>query len=268
MLSGIKTIHKPHTLDEAIHFLTEAQVRPLYGQVALEREAPQDVQAVVDLSALGLDKQRVFDKGFALGSMLSLEAARQHCLTLANEIPNAKFLAEILAQEETPELRQRMTIGDVLVERRADSLLISALVLLDAQISANGWLRFIHKWLDAPAIEVKSALITEVALEQGSPNARYAFEKTATDSPFQMGAMSYIERHEHTLSDARLAIYGLAAYPIPLASVDEELIHTNGNIDAALAKLTLEAPADKTENWAEQLVQATELARRVLERSL
>jgi CO/xanthine dehydrogenase FAD-binding subunit len=270
MLASVKTIHTPQTIDEAIHLLGQTGVRPLYGGVALHRESSRDVSAVVDLSQLGLEQHRIFDRGFSIGSMMTLEAARQACLVMAQHFPNARFLAEMIRQQAPINLRNTITIGDMLVERRPNDVFMTALVLLDAQVEANGWPRFIHEWLDAPVLEVRSALITEIAVEHGSPAAKYAFEKVArtpTDAPI-VGAMSYVERNNGTIVDVRLAMCGIASHPIPLPDVDEELIHNNGDLDAALRKLEITPPGDHWGSSEYRAAMARVLARRVLQRSL
>lgn len=271
MLANVENIYVPHTIDEAIHVLQEPHVRPLYGGVALHRESSLDVRAVVDLSQLGLDQHRAFDKGFALGSMMTLEAALAACESMQRRYPNARFLAEIIREEAPVNLRNTMTLGDLLVERRPNSILLTAFVLLDAQVDANGWPRFIHDWLSAPDVEVKSALITEIALEHGAENARYAFEKVARtpkDAPI-VGAMAYVARDsDGIVNDARLAMCGVAEFPIPLSSVDEELIATNGNIEQALQRLQVNPTGDHWGSAEYRAAMAMVLARRVLNQTI
>jgi len=271
MLPRVETIHTPKNVDEAINLLMEPDTRPLYGGVALHRESPTSVKAVVDLSNLALKESRVFDAGFSLGSMLTLEEARLKCLELGDEIPNARFLADIIRQDVPITLRNTMTLGDALVERKTNSLLLTALVALDAQIDANGWPRFIHDWLNAPEIEVRSALITAVALEKGDPLARYAYEKVArtpADDPI-VGAIVYACRDDTgQLVDVRLAMCGVDSHPIPLAAVDETLIASNGDIEAALAKLQLNPPGDHWGSSEYRAAMARVLGQRVLEQVL
>lgn len=270
MLAGVRNIYTPETIEEAIHLLADQNVRPLYGGVALHRESPHSVTAVVDLSLLGLEQHRAFDKGFALGSMMTLEAARQACLSMTERIPNARFLAEMIRQEAPINMRNTMTIGDVLVERKPNSILLTALVLFDTQVEANGWPRFIHEWLDAPEFEVRNALISEIALERGNAASRYAFEKVArtpADAPI-VGAMSYAERNDGAIVDVRLAICGIDRHPIPLPSVDEELMQNGGNLAAALQKLNITPPGDHWGSSEYRAAMAKVLARRVLERTL
>ncbi|NDJ86755.1 MAG: hypothetical protein GYB66_12785 [Chloroflexi bacterium] len=271
MLPRVTQVHKPESIEEATHLLIEQDVRPLYGGVALHRESPMDVSAVVDLSLLGLEQHRIFDTGFSLGSMMTLEAAYQASLAIAEHSPNAGFLASVIRQEAPVNMRNTMTIGDVLVERRADSCLLTAFVLLDAQVDANGWPRFIHEWLDAPDVEVRSALITEVALERGSTSAKYAFEKVArtpADAPI-VGAMSYLDRSaDGTIVDARLAMCGIAPHPIPLPAVDEALMQSGADVEAALAKLDITPPSDHWGSSEYRLAMARVLGRRVLNRTL
>jgi CO/xanthine dehydrogenase FAD-binding subunit len=271
MLAGVRNVYTPENMDEAINLLTEYDVRPLYGGVAIHRESPHEITAVVDLSRLGLEQHRVFDKGFSLGSMMTLEAARQACLAMSEHIPNAAFLAKIIRLEAPINMRNTMTIGDLLVERRSNSILMTALVLLDAQVDANGWPRFIHDWLKAPALEVKSALIIEIAVEQGSLAGRHAFEKvsrTPADAPI-VGVMSYVERNsDGTILDARLAVCGVADYPIPLPAVDEELISTNGDLDQALSKLNVSPKGDHWGSTDYRTAMTRVLSRRVLSQTL
>jgi CO/xanthine dehydrogenase FAD-binding subunit len=271
MLANVNTIHTPETLDDATHLLMEADVRPLYGGVALHREAPLDVNAVVDLSLLGIDQHRAFDTGYAFGGMMTLQAILNACETMQARFPTAAFLVDIIKDEAPVNMRNTMTLGDLLIERRANSVLLTALVLFDAQVDANGWPRFIHDWVEAPDVEVRNALITEVALEQGHPNARTAYEKvsrTPKDAPI-IGAMAYVQRDDAgQVIDARLAMCGVASQPIPLADVDEELIATNGDIDAALKKLDLSPPGDHWGSSDYRAEMARVLARRVLTQTL
>ena len=55
-LRELTEYHKPSTLDEALKLLRRTRVKtvPLAGGTSLVPEAAHDVQAVVDLSALGL----------------------------------------------------------------------------------------------------------------------------------------------------------------------------------------------------------------------
>jgi CO/xanthine dehydrogenase FAD-binding subunit len=271
MLIRLNTIHHPTTIDEAIHLLADRNTRPLYGGVALHRESPTHVTAVVDLSKLKLDQPRIFDAGFSLGSMMTLESARLASLEMANEIPNAAFLAEMLKLEGPINQRNTITIGDVLVEQRPNSILLTAFTALDAQVDANGWPRFIHDWLTAPKMEVQQALITEIALEKGTSTARHAFEKVArtpADDPI-VGAVAYVDRDASgKLHDVRLALCGVADHPIPLGAADEILIETNGDIDCALAALKLDPPSDHWGSSEYRTEMAKVLIRRVLEACL
>lgn len=271
MLANVETIHTPDSVEAATNLLMEPGVRPLYGGVALHREASLDVTAVVDLSRLGIDQHRAFDTGYALGGMMTLQAILNACDSMQEHFATAAFLAQIVREEAPINMRNTMTLGDLLIERRTNSVLMTALVLFDAQVDANGWPRFIHDWLSSPEVEVRNALITEVALEQGHPNAKIAFEKVARtpkDAPI-VGAMAYVQRNtENTIVDARLAMCGVAPYPIPLADVDEELITTNGNIDAALAKLNISPEGDHWGSSEYRTEMARVLARRVLIQTL
>src|SRR5689334_536726 len=158
MLIRVETIHQPNTVDEAAK-LVNSTVRPLYGGVALHRESPHDVVAVVNLQYLGLDHSRLESQRLLLGSMLTLEAVRQICLDPT--IPNGAFLAEIIRQEAPINLRNTMTLGDALTERRANSVLLTALVALEATVNATSGNVRIEDWLNAGEAQVRTSLILE-----------------------------------------------------------------------------------------------------------
>ena len=134
MLLNLKTIHKPATVEEAAGLLADPGVYPLYGGAALHRANRTDVEAALDLGQLGLDFVRDSENSLRLGSMLSLEAARQACLERRDTHPQLGAVADTLAADLPLTLRNTMTLGDLLVERDPQSLTLTLLLVLGAVI--------------------------------------------------------------------------------------------------------------------------------------
>jgi CO/xanthine dehydrogenase FAD-binding subunit len=255
MLIGVETIHQPNTVDEAAE-LVNATVRPLYGGVALHRESPHDVVAVVNLHQLGLDQSRLESQRLLLGSMLTLEGVRQICNN--PEIPNGAFLAEVIRQEAPINLRNTMTLGDALIERRANSVLLTALVALEATVNTTKGNLSIQEWLDVPKADIRTALILEVSLLRGSPQARHAFQKVArtpADAPI-VGAIAVVENEV-----VRLALCGVANHPISVTSDLSAAIELVDNLE-------LNPPGDHWGSSEYRAAMGRLMARRVLERML
>ena len=258
MLIRVNTVHQPNTLDEAVN-LINPQVRPLYGGVALHRESPADVTAVVNLSKLGLDTHQVKGDAIALGSMLTLDDARQICLEI--ESPNTHFLAEMIRQEAPITLRNTMTIGDVLVERKANSVLLTTLVALDATIHMTSDSVHISDWLAAD--DVRPTLVTSITLSLGGNEARHAYQKvsrTPADDPI-VGAVAYAEN-----GAVRVAMCGVEDYPILLDELSA--VHDTSDITNALNQLDLDPPGDHWGSSEYRRAMAKIMGRRVLERTV
>lgn len=258
MLIRVNTVHQPNTLDEAVE-LINPQVRPLYGGVALHRESPGDVTAVVNMSNLGLNTHRVEGDTVELGSMLTLDDARQVCIEL--DSPNSNFLAEMIRQEAPITLRNTMTLGDVLIERKPNSVLLTALVALDATVYMPEDLVQVSRWLAAD--DVRPMLITSVAISLGSSEARHAYQKvsrTPADDPI-VGAVAYAES-----GTPRVAMCGVENYPILLDELSS--VQQTADITAALDKLDLNPPGDHWGSSEYRLAMAKVMGRRVLERTV
>ena len=93
MLINLKTVHKPAALADAVKLLAAPGVYPLYGGVALQRRSSPAVEEAVSLAQLGLDTAQDGDNALVLGTMLTLEKARQACLARADAHPEARALA-------------------------------------------------------------------------------------------------------------------------------------------------------------------------------
>ncbi len=264
MLKRVNTVHQPENLEEAEQ-LVDAETRPLYGGVALHREAPGDVTAVINLEKLGLDQGRVVDGHIALGSMMTLENARQACLEIANEYPNAGLLAEMIRQEAPLTLRNTMTVGDVLIERKANSVVLTALTALSALVQLKAEAVNLTDWLAADEENVRPALITEIHIPKGSGSAKHAYQKVArtpADDPI-VGAVAYVEPGE----TIRVALCGVAEYPVTIDNVTDA-IQNSEDLHSALEALDVNPVGDHWGSAEYRTAMGRLMAHRVLQRTL
>lgn len=127
MLINLQSIHKPETLDEALALVRRQGAFPLYGGGAyLVRAAERDAQSAVDLSLVVPD-------GFSadpawIGAGATLETATDFDAATR----------PVFESEAPLTLRNTMTLGDVLMETRPDSLAMGLLVALSARVVCYG----------------------------------------------------------------------------------------------------------------------------------
>jgi CO/xanthine dehydrogenase FAD-binding subunit len=184
MLINLRTTHKPKTLDEAAALLARPGIYPIYGGGAylLRSNAlaqgldSRDVHETVDLSRL-LGAQCGLPASPLIDAAASLE-------TIAASHP--QFGAVIGAS--TPRtLRNALTLGDELMERRPDSLLMGLLTGFAANvIRHNAPPLPIGQWLEQSAELCRQTLVVGVALSTYTPEGQVTLAKvsrTPADSP-------------------------------------------------------------------------------------
>ncbi len=265
MLLNLKTIHKPATEAEALTLLQQAGCFPLYGGVALQRHPRPDVEAAVDLSRLGLDRAAERGDALHLGSMMTLERARQTCLERGEAHPLLGGLARALKEDLPETLRNTFTLGDLLVERDPQSVTLTLLLALDARIAVAGAgeALSVAEWL-ASGDAAWRALVTHVSLPRGPVLAAVAFEKVArtpADAPI-VGAVA-VAWADGEARHTGLALCGVGPWPLaqPQAA---RIFDQTGDVDAALDALALDPPDDHWGSREYRAEMARVLARRAL----
>lgn len=185
MLVKLDTIHRPETIEEAAALVRRGGVYPIYGSGAyLLRLNRRDVQDAVDLGRAVDGRVGVVGSASWLGG----------CATLQT-IADADTQLGALIREEAPvTLRHTLTLGDVLMEDHPDSLLLAALVGLDALvITPDRNDLSIDEWLSLD-LDARQNLIIErvelpryaLATASGTPSRYIALEKvsrTPADAP-------------------------------------------------------------------------------------
>lgn len=266
MLLNLETIYEPRTLDEALRYLSEPGVYPLYGGVALQRVSSAAVEAAIKLDHLGLDRVEANEGALAFGSMLSLEQVRQACLERVAS-PALRALAETLRADQPETLRHTMTLGDLLVERDPQSLTLALLLALGATIRRVD--RAMHltasAWLSADE-DLARSLVADVSVPVGAVQAGVGIEKVArtpADAPI-VAAIAYVELGEDDRpAYSALALVGVANHAVRQPEVERALEDT-GEIERALDALAVDPGGD---HWGSAEYRA-EMARITVRRAL
>jgi CO/xanthine dehydrogenase FAD-binding subunit len=241
-LRELTEYHQPTTLDEALKLLRRTSLKtvPLAGGTSLVPEAARDVQAVVDLSALGLSyiqTSKVFaehpgaersERNFgslAIGATTKLQALVDHEAVRA--YANGLLVTAIL-DSASRNTREAASLAGSIVAAPGNSPLFTALLALDARLTVRTG-RGAHEdeialpyWMPQPR-----SLILRIILPALSANMHAAYEKVArtpADLPIVcVAARAKVDQDQ--LRDIRLALGGVAEKPIvitrPAGSIEE-----------------------------------------------
>jgi CO/xanthine dehydrogenase FAD-binding subunit len=179
MLSNLRTIHKPATLEEAAALLRRPGVYPLYGGgAALIRQNSPDVEAGVDLTSL-----------IAAGCSGDKSGVRiDGCATLETLATYDGYIGSVVREDAPETLRNALTLGDVLMECRPDSLTLTLLVGLRAQIRSLADASIdIDNWFSLSADERRQTVIAGVFLPEYRPGMWHItlekVSRTPADAP-------------------------------------------------------------------------------------
>jgi CO/xanthine dehydrogenase FAD-binding subunit len=223
ILRELTEYHRPETIEEALKLLRRTRVKtvPLAGGTSLVPAATPDVQAVVDLSALGLS----YVKGLSLGAMTTLQTIVDHAdlRTYADGVLTAAILDS--ASRQT---REGATLAGSIVSAAGNSPLFTVLLALGASLlvrTGRGTREeevALPYWTPQPR-----ALILQVTLPVLNDDTHTAYEKVArtpADLPIVCVAARATIDHDH-LRDIRLALGGVSEKPIvitqPAGSIED-----------------------------------------------
>jgi carbon-monoxide dehydrogenase medium subunit len=272
VLLNLNTIFKPATVEEVAALLSRPGVYPLYGGAALQKSQNPNVMAAIEMSRLGLDYVRDSENSLRLGSMLTLEQVRQACIDRSAERPKLAGLAAVLAAEMPETLRHTYTLGDLLMERNPNSLMMALFLVLgailkrvdiDMHFTAGAWIGMVNT-------DVSRYLIAHLRMTRGPRRAAVAFEKVArtpADAPI-VGAVVYTALgDDDRTSFTALALCGVAPTPIRQPEVIRVLTET-GDMDRALDNLELDPPDNYLGSREYRDEMARVVSRRALERAL
>lgn len=213
-LRELTEYHTPATLDEALKLLRRRRIHtvPIGGGGSLVADAPREVQAVVDLSRLGLSFVEAGEDGLSLGATTTLQ-------TLLDD-PHIKayaggMLFKALRDTAGRNVRESATLAGSIVAARSNSPLVTALLALDAHLTTHARREQtapLAEWMPSPG-----ALITRLNLPALPAEAHTAYEKVArtpADLPIVCVAAVQIGML------VRLALGGVAERPIVMRLAD------------------------------------------------
>ncbi len=211
-LRELTEYHQPETLEDAMKLLRRTRVKtvPLAGGTRLVPAAAPGVQAVVDLSALGLS----YVKGLSIGATTTLQTIVDHAdlRTYADGVLTAALLDS--ASRQT---REGASLAGSIVAASGNSPLFTALLALDARLTVRTGRGTREEevklayWTPQPR-----ALILQVTLPALAKATHAAYEKVArtpADLPIVcVAARATID--QGALRDIRLALGGVGEKPI------------------------------------------------------
>jgi probable selenate reductase FAD-binding subunit len=218
----INEYHRPQTLDDALALLQRDQTTiPLAGGTTLVPLRAPDVQAVVDLQALGLDELSVEGFHMRIGAMVSLQR-----LVESPEV--GEFLAGAAHLEGPLTYRNAATLGGTIATGDPLSQVLIALLALDAEV----YLRLpdpatvsLDRILDAPRKFLNGGLITGITAlsPAGAPGVAMArVARTPRDKPIVAVAVR-VTRKGELCGGVRVALAGVADRPIRAYEAEDQL---------------------------------------------
>jgi CO/xanthine dehydrogenase FAD-binding subunit len=246
---NLREIHKPTTIADALKLLQQPGTVALAGGTALNAGARRDVNAVVDLSALGLSYIRDSSGVIAIGATTTL--------TTLDESPILRALANgVIAQaahrSASSILRNQATIAGTLISE-PDGVLAVALLALDAQVTIVRKDTRTVALADFLAMRehlLMMALVTKIAVPMTNPRASLqTVARTPSDKPIVSVVASarieilrgvYTEQGERAQNDkvardVRIVLGGVGKIAVR-ASESEQMLEGQSLNDALIEK--------------------------------
>ncbi len=282
---NLKEYHRPKDLTEAVALLQRKQPRTvvLSGGTWLVGEAPRDVEAVVDIADLGLNRI------FAEGNLVRIGAAVTHQQLVESEqlrTSALRVISETAQAMSGLNIRNRATIGGAIVTADAASPLVTALLACDAEVVIAG-AKDKTKQVDDPSdfwkvlplagflayrrqILDEGTLITEVRMPLPSPDTRSHYARVARtprDYPIVCAVAAFAVK-DGIAGHVRIAVGGVAATPIRLSRLEFGLEKKrladwlDGEMEAQMA--LLDPPGD----WLGSAEYRKEMARVLVRRAI
>jgi len=256
MLTQLSEYHRPGKMSQALRLLARRDVvmAPLAGGTWLVAQRDPAIQAVVDLSALGLDFVKASARRLRLGAMLTLQAVSAHpTITIQGWADG--LLSQAAVRTAPRPIRNMATIGGTLAVGEPTAPVNLALLALGAEVTirmpAARSVPLHVLFADRSTYLPPHALLTEIALPQlpAHPGTAYAaVSRTPHGQPI-VNAAAVVTRADQSCHHARLALGGVAPYPLRVSGVEALLLgrQIDEPLLANVANAILEAvdpPAD------------------------
>ena len=145
VLYNLREYHRPNDLDEAIRLVQRKEIKTiaLAGGIGVVGEGGPDIEAVVDLSNLGLDFIEYENNTLLLGAMVRIEALVEELGYVASGL-----LAETARRVAGANVRNVATLGGLLASGNIHSPLSVALAAMKARVKLYGQAGEMSFWTD------------------------------------------------------------------------------------------------------------------------
>jgi probable selenate reductase FAD-binding subunit len=222
----VKEYHRPSTLDEALSLIRRKtpHTAVLAGGTWLNGETPRDVEAVVDISNLGLD--RIDRQGSPPLMRIGAATTLQSLIDALRDMPGLDVLATAAHAMAGLNIRNQATLGGAIVTADGSSPLVTALLASDAElviqadeertVTLSGFLSYRERML------AEGILMTEVRMPIPSADTRAVYERVARtprDYPI-VCAVARCAVNVGIAGNVRIAVGGVASTPIRLSAME------------------------------------------------
>lgn len=215
--------HKPTDIEEAVKLLQRPNVRtvPIAGGTALVPSAAHEVEAVVDLGALGLSYIKTFEVPENVGG---LEIGATTTLQMITEDDRVRayadgVLVKAILDTASHNVRDAATIAGTIVAGEGNSPLLTTLLALDAHLIVRGDNEeelALSKWTPRDRTLILRVLLSATG------NTHVAYEKvsrTPADQPIVCVA-ARATMSAGKLVNVRLALGGVGNRPVVIETAE------------------------------------------------
>ncbi len=272
MLPNLRAYHRPETLEEALRLIRQPGTVPLGGGTHLLPGKDLSVEAVVDLSRLGLSYIEGRPDRVDIGATVTLQQVME-----SEEVVGLTrgLIREVVPLVTSRNLRGQATVGGMLACGEADHPLLVLLLALDASLTLwaperrtvglDSFLAYRNRLLTG------GGLITELEIPRpvGTTGLGFAHVgRTPKDRPIVCAA-AFLRLEGETCQEARLALGGVADRPLRVSRAEQHLsgktLHPDRIEEAAtLATQSLNPSGDFRGSSEYRRAMARVLARRAL----
>lgn len=216
----IRQYHRPESIQDALQLITNLEVTTavLAGGTNLLAQPDTEIDQVVDLQKLGLNKIQLGQKEVTYGSMVRVQQIVEHSQSPALLRQTAKF-------EGPNTFRNVGTMGGLVVQADWESEFFASLLVHKAVIrllTRDGELSIPLR--DLTKEKIHNSLVVNVIVESGGQGAHHRVARTKTDRPI----VAAVGRKDES-GEIVLAFCGVDNRPVVVP--EEELKNLNPPAD-------------------------------------
>ena len=216
-MPSVLAYHRPESLDEAQKLASEKNAVLIGGGtlvIPAVLSNPSSEAEIIDLQSVGLTG--IFPENEGNGTSIRIGAmSRLSDLINSEEIPH--LLRELCNKELPSTLRTQATVGGTIADRSGESILLSGLLALNAeiQIHEKNWVP-LTEYLGSVSAQ---GIITAVKFHKPSDDSKTCFHsvgRTPMDIPI-ISAIGYSE----SKGNVQVSFTGVAEVPTLVSTADE-----------------------------------------------